>query len=130
MSTVRDFAERVAKDMESKGKAVGFGGWEFLIPLVTPFITRIFQCGKDNDNVTPETASARIKQLNDRDPHRLRKRMTKNAMRTHKDWTKQQAMDVADSTIAVAIEANPEEVAAMCNAILVQDGESADFVLE
>ena len=86
---------------------------------------------KDNDNVTPETASARIKQLNDRDPHRLRKRMTKNALRTHKgEITKQQAADMADSTIAVALEANPEEVAAMCNEILIQDGESADFVLE
>lgn len=130
MSTVKEFAQRVAKDMDAKGKAVGIG-WELLIPLVTPFITRLFQCGKDNDNVTPETASARIQQLNDRDPHRLRKRMTKNALRTHKgEITKQQAADMADSTIAVALEANPEEVAAMCNEILIQDGESADFVLE
>ena len=40
MSTVQEFAQRVAKDMDAKGKAVGIG-WELLIPLVTPFITRL-----------------------------------------------------------------------------------------
>lgn len=115
MSTREDLARKLASDIESGPQAVQFTGLE-LLPLLLPFITKLFQCGKDNDDVTPETASARIRTLHDRNPKRLRKRLAANAMRSnHGTVNRTQAFAMADATISRALNTDPAVMSAACS---------------
>ena len=129
MSTVRQLAADLASDIESSPQSVEFTGIE-LLPILIPLITRLFECGKDNDNITPETASARVRQLHERDPARLRKRVAKNAMRKNKELTKQQAVAIADATIAKAIATPEDVVSAACSEVFVGNGESDELIID
>lgn len=129
MFTVHQLAADLAKDIESSPQAVNFTGIE-LLPILLPLVTRLFQCGEDNDNVTPQTASARIRQLHERDPARLRRRIAKNAMRENRDLSKQQALAIADATVAKAIATPDEVIAAACAEVFAGDEDGEDFVTE
>ena len=123
MSTIRTLAEQLAADIQSGPQAVQFTGLE-LVPLLFPFIEKIFQCGKDNDEVTPATASARIVSLHNKNPKRLRKRMSANALRVNKgNITRQQAYAMADATIARALATDDNVIAAACSEAFLNAGE-------
>lgn len=128
MSTIRTLAEQLAADIQSGPHAVQFTGLE-LVPLLFPFVEKLFQCGKDNDEVTPATASARIVSLHNKNPKRLRKRMAANAlypsMRTNKGHiTRTQAYVMADAAIARALTADENVIASACQEAFLNAGES------
>lgn len=124
MSTIRTLAEQLAADIQSGPQAVQFTGLE-LVPLLFPFVEKLFQCGKDNDEVTPATASARIISLHNKNPKRLRKRMAANALRTNKGHiTRTQAYVMADAAIARALTADENVIASACQEAFLNAGES------
>lgn len=132
MSTTRQLAEQLASDIESGPQAVQFTGLE-LVPILLPFITQLFRCGKDNDEVTPVSAASRIASLHSRNPKRLRKRMAANALRSNSNLTRQQAFAMADATIARALATNENVIAEACQEAFLDAGESdtlEEFIFE
>jgi hypothetical protein len=124
MSTIRTLAEQLATDIQSGPQAVQFTGLE-LVPLLLPFIEKLFQCGKDNDEVTPVSAAQRIRDLHNKNAKRLRKRMSANALRVNKgNITRQQAYAMADATIARALATDDNVIAAACSEAFLNAGET------
>lgn len=90
-----------------------------VISLLEKLIPKLFTCLVNNDDVDALSVKARVEQLHERSPKRLRKRIAKNILSDakHSDNppTLDEAYAMADATIAHILESDYVSVAACCN---------------
>jgi hypothetical protein len=90
-----------------------------VISLLERLLPKLFTCLADNDDVDALSVKARVEQLHERSPKRLRKRIAKNIIsntaKTGNPPTLDEAYAMADATIAHILESDYVSVAACCN---------------
>lgn len=104
MSERNEIVEMAAKDIAASFDSQRYGiEPASIIALLTFVIPQLFQCFRDNDELSAEKMSARVHQLHKRDPKRLRTRVARNIMSRDRGLSKEQALALADAVVAQAI---------------------------